>query len=112
MKLWKALIPVFVVALFVAWYEFRPERLVVNNSVREELPPTQGGSPAQTVASGTFHSVLHPTSGTATISTVLGMAVALFAPRSSRAKARTAARPIPARAPIIKTTSELIALVR
>ena len=67
MKLWKALIPVFVVALFVAWYEFRPERLVVNKRVHEELPAAQGGSPAQTVASGTFHSVLHPTSGTATI---------------------------------------------
>jgi hypothetical protein len=67
MKLWKVLIPVFVVALFVAWYEFRPERLVVNKRVHEELPAAQGGSPAQTVASGTFHSVLHPTSGTATI---------------------------------------------
>jgi len=67
MKLGKVLIPVFVVALFVAWYEFRPERLVVNKRVHEELPAAQGGSPAQTVASGTFHSVLHPTSGTATI---------------------------------------------
>ena len=67
MKLWKVLIPVFVVALFVAWYEFRPERLVVNKRVHEELPAAKGGSPAQTVASGTFHSVLHPTSGTATI---------------------------------------------
>lgn len=67
MKLWKVLIPVFVVALFVAWYEFRPERLVVNKRVHEELPAAQGSSPAQTLASGTFHSVLHPTSGTATI---------------------------------------------
>src|SRR5258708_8678349 len=67
MKLWKVLIRGFVVALFVAWYEFGPERLVVNKRVHEELQAARGGSPAQTVASGTFHSVLHPTSGTATI---------------------------------------------
>ena len=30
--------------LFVAWYEFRPERLFINQSVHEELPPTEGGS--------------------------------------------------------------------
>jgi hypothetical protein len=67
MKIWKVVIPIFVAALFVAWYAFRPERLVVNKTVHEELPTAQGGSPDQTLASGTFHSVLHPTSGTATI---------------------------------------------
>jgi hypothetical protein len=67
MKMRKVVIPVFVVALFVAWYAFRPERLVVNRSVHEELPTAQGGSPDQTLASGTFHSVVHPTNGTATI---------------------------------------------
>jgi hypothetical protein len=58
-------IPVFVIALFVAWYAFRPERLVVNHKVHEEMP--EAGSSMQTLASGTFHSVLHPTEGTATI---------------------------------------------
>jgi Electron transfer DM13 len=67
MKIWKGLIPVVVVALFVAWYEFRPERLVVNKRVHEELPAVQGSSPDQILASGTFHSILHATSGTATI---------------------------------------------
>ena len=60
------IIPVVIVALFVAWYEFRPERLFVNKRVHEELP-AQGSSPDQILASGTFHSILHPTSGTATI---------------------------------------------
>jgi Electron transfer DM13 len=67
MKKWKVIILVIFVALFAAWYAFRPERAVVNRSVHEELPTTQGGSPQQTLASGTFHSVLHPTSGAATI---------------------------------------------
>jgi len=67
MKKWQVFIPVLVIALFVAWYAFRPERLVVNQRVHEELPTNQGSSPDQTLASGTFHSILHPTSGTATI---------------------------------------------
>ena len=67
MKKWQVVIPVLVIALFVAWYAFRPERLVVNQRVHEELPTKQGGAPDQTLASGSFHSILHPTSGTATI---------------------------------------------
>jgi len=67
MKKWKVIIPVFVIALFVAWYAFRPERLIVNKSVHEEFPTAKGSLPVQTLASGTFHSVLHPTNGTATI---------------------------------------------
>jgi hypothetical protein len=67
MKKWQVIIPVLVIALFVAWYAFRPERLVVNQRVHEELPTNQDSSPDQTLASGTFHSILHPTSGTATI---------------------------------------------
>lgn len=67
MKKWKIVVPVLVIALFVAWYAFRPERLVVNQRVHEELPATQNSSPDQALTSGTFHSVLHPTSGTATI---------------------------------------------
>ena len=48
MKKWtKLLIPVAAVAALVAWYEFRPERLVVNRRVDEGLPTTQGGPSAQ-----------------------------------------------------------------
>lgn len=67
MKKWQVVVLVLVIALFVAWYAFRPERLVVNRRVDEALPVAQSSSPDQAVASGTFHSVLHPTSGTATI---------------------------------------------
>jgi hypothetical protein len=67
MKKWKIAILALVIALFFAWYVFRPERLVFNHSVHEELPTTAGGSSAQTLASGTVHGVLHRTEGTATI---------------------------------------------
>jgi hypothetical protein len=67
MKKWKVAIPVVIVAVFVAWYAFRPERLVVDRRVEEALPTAQGGLLAQTLASGRFYSILHPTEGTATI---------------------------------------------
>jgi hypothetical protein len=67
MKKWKVAIPVVTVAVFVAWYAFRPERLVVDRPVDEALPTAQGGLLAQTLASGRFYSILHPTEGTATI---------------------------------------------
>jgi Electron transfer DM13 len=67
MKKWKVVIPVAVIALLVVWYAFRPERLVVNRSVHEEFPTTEAGSRPQALASGTFHGVLHPTEGIATI---------------------------------------------
>jgi hypothetical protein len=68
MKKWtKVLIPVVVVAALVAWYAFRPERLVVNRRVDEALPAGQGGLSAKPVESGRFYSILHPTAGTATI---------------------------------------------
>jgi len=60
-------IPVAVVVVFVAWYAFRPERLVINRRVDEAMPAAQGGSPAQPLESGRFYSILHPTDGTATI---------------------------------------------
>jgi hypothetical protein len=69
-KKWKLAIPTLVIASFVAWLAFRPERLVVNQRVQEEFPTAKGGSPAQALASGTFHSVLHPTEGVATIYSV------------------------------------------
>lgn len=67
MKKWGSGILAIVIALgIVAWYAFRPERLVVNQTVSEPFPGGQSSS-AQTLASGTFHSVLHPTKGTATV---------------------------------------------
>ena len=68
MKTWtKIAIPIVAVAVLVAWYEFRPERLAVNRRVDEALPTAQGGTPAQPLNSGRFYSILHPTQGTATI---------------------------------------------
>src|SRR5882724_1907287 len=68
MKKWtKIAIPVAAVAVLVAWYEFRPERLVVNRRVDEAMPTAQGGVSAQPLESGRFYSILHPTAGTATI---------------------------------------------
>jgi Electron transfer DM13 len=68
MKTWiKLAIPVVVVAALVAWYAFRPERLVVNRLVNEALPTAPGGLSAQPLESGQFYSILHPTKGTATI---------------------------------------------
>ncbi|HKN17737.1 MAG TPA: DM13 domain-containing protein [Candidatus Sulfotelmatobacter sp.] len=67
MKRWtKFAIPVAVVVLFLAWYAFRPERLVVNRRVDEAMPTRQDASP-KPVESGQFYSILHPTSGTATL---------------------------------------------
>src|SRR5215469_928782 len=68
MKKWiKVAIPIAVVVAFVAWYAFRPERLVVNRSVAEALPTAQDGTPLQPLVSGQFYSILHPTTGTVTI---------------------------------------------
>src|SRR5215475_13707473 len=53
-------------AVFVAWYAFRPERLYVNRQVNEAFPANQG-SPAQDLESGTFYGIMHPTEGTAII---------------------------------------------
>jgi len=67
MKTWKTAIPVLAIALFAAWYAFRPERLAVNVRVNEGFPSTQGASSAEIMESGTFYGVMHPTTGTATI---------------------------------------------
>jgi hypothetical protein len=68
MKKWiKVAIPVAAVAAFIAWYAFRPERLVVNRNVEEAMPSAPGGSAPQPLVSGQFYSILHPTAGTATI---------------------------------------------
>jgi hypothetical protein len=68
MKKWiKFGIPIVAAVILVAWYAFRPERLVVNRRVDEALPTAQGGPSAQPLESGRFYSILHPTEGTATI---------------------------------------------
>jgi hypothetical protein len=65
---YRIILPVIAVVLLVAWYAFRPERLFVNQRVHEELATAQAAnSPARTLASGKFHSVAHPTSGTAAV---------------------------------------------
>lgn len=55
------------VAALLAWYVFRPERLVVNQRVNEAMPNSQSSSAPQPLTSGEFYSILHPTAGTATI---------------------------------------------
>jgi len=67
MKKWKIAILVLAIAVFAAWYAFRPERLVVDHRVNEVLPVTEGASSAKIVESGTFYGVMHPTTGSATI---------------------------------------------
>ena len=66
-KFWKIMVPVLLIAALVAWYAFRPEGLFVNKYIDEKFPNAAVGTVPQTLESGTFHSVLHPTQGTATI---------------------------------------------
>jgi len=67
MKKWKLVISIAAAAAFLAWYAFRPERLVVNRRVDEAMPAAQGSSTPQPLVSGQFYSILHATAGTATI---------------------------------------------
>jgi hypothetical protein len=67
MKKWKVVIPIAAVVAFLAWYVFRPERLVVNRRVDEAMPAAQGSSSPQRLVAGQFYSILHPTAGTATV---------------------------------------------
>ena len=68
MKKWlKFGIPIAAVVVLVAWYAFRPERLVVNRRANEAMPTGQGDSSPQPLVSGHFYSILHPTEGIATV---------------------------------------------
>jgi len=68
MKTWmKVALAVVLVAVIALWYWFRPDRLFSNVRVNEEMPAVQSGSSIQPLESGTFYTILHPTSGTATI---------------------------------------------
>jgi hypothetical protein len=62
----RVVILVIIIALFVGWYWFRPERLVTNRRVHEGFP-TINDSSTEILESGTFHSGTHPTEGNATI---------------------------------------------
>jgi electron transfer DM13 len=63
----KIAIPLAALVILVAWYAFRPERLVVNRQVDEAMPAAQANLTARLLESGHFYSILHPTRGVATI---------------------------------------------
>jgi hypothetical protein len=52
-KIWKIVVPVLLIAAFVAWYAFRPERLFVNEYVDEKLPASNSGSAPEPCSSPT-----------------------------------------------------------
>ena len=60
-----------IVALGVAWYLFRPERIFINQTVSEALPvggaATNASGEPQAIVQGRFHSVAHETKGTAAV---------------------------------------------
>ena len=80
MKKWKLVIPIAAVVAFLAWYAFRPERLVINRRVDEAMPGVQGSSRPSVLprdsftASCTQRQVPQPSTGWA-------MAVVFFALR-------------------------------
>ena len=66
MKKRTIVISLVIIALFVAWYAFRPERLIVNKRAEETVPAATASS-LEVLASGPFHSIAHETKGTATV---------------------------------------------
>ena len=66
MKKRAVVISLVVVFLIVAWYAFRPERLVVDKRADEAVPAASASSLAA-LASGPFHGIAHETKGTATV---------------------------------------------
>ena len=68
MKTWiKVALAVVVVLIVGLWYWFRPDRIFSNVRVDEAMPAAQGAAAALPLESGTFYTILHPTSGTAMI---------------------------------------------
>ncbi len=63
----RRIVVVLAVAIFgiAAWYAFRPERLFINQKVKEQFPTASAAS--SKLASGQFHSGAHETKGTATV---------------------------------------------
>ncbi len=64
---WKLALAALAIALFIAWYAFRPERLVVNRRINEAFPAAAGASSSEIIETGTLSGVVHPTTGNATI---------------------------------------------
>src|SRR3984885_11493730 len=68
MKKWmKVAVAVGGLLIVGLWYWFRPDRLFTNVGVDEAMPAAQSAAAALPIESGTFYTILHPTSGTATI---------------------------------------------
>lgn len=64
----KVLYALIFFTVVIGWAAFRPERLFVDAKVNESLPVASTAiMPEKTLASGTFHSVAHTSSGTASI---------------------------------------------
>ncbi|HWP92556.1 MAG TPA: DM13 domain-containing protein [Thermodesulfobacteriota bacterium] len=67
------LIILALIVIGVAWYLFRPERILINQTVNEEFPAgtsaesVKSGDSATVLVSGNFHGVAHETKGVATI---------------------------------------------
>lgn len=61
------IILIVIVALVVAWYLFRPEKLFISSTVNEEFPEsTEAGNP-DILYEGTFKPVAHDAKGVATV---------------------------------------------
>jgi len=65
MKRRTIILAVIAVALLGAFLAFRPDRLFNNHIVNENMPAAF--TARQTLATGTFHTALHPTSGVASV---------------------------------------------
>jgi hypothetical protein len=67
----RLIVSVLLLGVVGAWYMFRPELLFIDSRVSESLPGTANTSGAVrqpvVLASGRFHSVAHPTAGSAMI---------------------------------------------
>lgn len=67
MKHKKLIFAVAVILGVALWAAFRPERLVVNEKVDEAMPEGLSNTSQTILSSGSFHSVAHPSRGTASI---------------------------------------------
>jgi hypothetical protein len=66
MRSGNVVLAVVVAVLIAACFAFRPDELFLNTTVREGLPAAFA-SGSQTLETGTFHTVLHPTGGFASV---------------------------------------------
>lgn len=66
MKSKKTLVVAGGLAVFAAWFAFRPELLFIDQAISEPLPAAAADS-HRTLASGTFRGLAHETTGSASI---------------------------------------------